>query len=174
MTTENLAAPLAAVLNELVHGTAPTGGYMLNKGDVGLLRALDTLPAEQASRIVNGGSSIAAHVDHCTYYIVLMNRWAAGDKNPWKGADWAASWRRSTVDEDSWSASRVALAEELRKWTAFIKEPRDVEEQALTGMLASVVHLAYHLGAIRQMDRHVGGPRAANEQDAFTSPGSRP
>ena len=71
-------------------------------------------------------------------------------------------------------ASRAALAEELRKWTAFIKEPRDVEEQALTGMLASVVHLAYHLGAIRQMDRHVGGPRAANEQDAFTSPGSRP
>ena len=174
MNTGNVAAPLTALLNELVHGTAPTGGYMLNKGDVGLLRALDTLSAEQASRVVSGGSSIAAHVDHCTYYIVLMNRWAAGEKNPWKGADWAASWRRATVNEDAWAKSRAAFADELRAWTAYIKEPHDVEEQALTGILASVVHLAYHLGAIRQMDRRVGGPQAANEQDAFTSPESRP
>ena len=174
MNTATLATPLATLLAELVDGTAPTGGYMLNKGDAGLLRALDTLSAEQASRIVSGGSSIAAHVDHCTYYIVLMNRWAAGEKNPWKGADWAASWRRATVSEDGWSRSRAALAEELRKWTAFIGEPRDVEAQELTGIIASVVHLAYHLGAIRQMDRSVGGPQAANEQDAFTSPESRP
>ena len=169
MNTSDLASPLATLLTELVDGTAPTGGYMLNKGDVGLLRALDTLSAEQASRLVSGGSSIAAHVDHCTYYIQLMNRWAAGEKNPWKDADWAASWRRATVDEGSWSTSRAALAEELGKWTAFIKEPRDVEEQALTGMLASLVHLAYHLGAIRQMDRSIRGPSATNEVDAFTN-----
>ena len=174
MSTAQLATPLATLLTELVDGSAPTGGYMLNKGDVGLLRALDTLSAEQASRIVSGGSSIAAHVDHVTYYISLMNRWAVGEKNPWKSADWAASWRRVTVDDGAWSQSRAALAEELRQWTAFIKEPRDVEERALTGILASVVHLAYHLGAIRQMDRRVGGPQAANEQDAFTSPANRP
>ena len=169
MNTGNLAAPLATLLAELVHGTAPTGGYMLNKGDVGLLRALDMLSAEEASRIVNDGSSIAAHVDHCTYYIVLMNRWAAGEKNPWKDADWAASWRRTTVDERAWSASRAEMAAGLRKWTAFIEEPRDVEERGLTGILASVVHLAYHLGAIRQMERKIRGPSASNEVDAFTN-----
>ena len=169
MNTGNLAAPLATLLTELVDGTAPTGGYMLNKGDVGLLRALETLSAEEASRIVSGGSSIAAHVDHCTYYFVLMNRWAAGEKNPWKGADWAASWRAPTVSAEAWAISREAFANETTKWLAVVREPREVKDAELTGMIASVVHLAYHLGAIRQMDRTLRGPSASNELDAFTS-----
>lgn len=168
MNTTDVAAPLATLLTELVDGTAPTGGYMLNKGDVGLLRALDTLSAEDASRIVNGGSSIAAHVDHCTYYFSLMNRWAAGERNPWKGADWAASWRKPKVSNDEWAKSREGFASETRKWVNFISEPRDVKDTELTGMIASVVHLAYHLGAIRQMERKIRGPSANNELDAFT------
>jgi hypothetical protein len=168
MSTEDVAAPLATLLTELVDGTAPTGGYMLNKGDVGLLRALDTLSAEEASRVVNSGSSIAAHVDHCTYYFTLMNRWAAGEKNPWKGADWAASWLKPKVSNDEWAKSREVFASETRKWVNFISEPRDVKDTELTGMIASVVHLAYHLGAIRQMERKIRGPSANNEVDAFT------
>src|SRR4026207_1388668 len=106
MNTTDLATPLATLLTELVDGTAPPGGYMLNKGDVGLLRSLDKLSAAEASQVVDGGSSIAAHVDHCTYYFTLMNRWAAGEKNPWKGADWAASWRKPTVSTEEWAKSR--------------------------------------------------------------------
>ena len=174
MNTEAFAAPLSTLLSELVDGTPPTGGYMLNRNDVGLLRSLDKLSAAEASEIVDGGSSIAAHVDHCTYYVVLMNRWAAGERNPWKTADWAVSWTRSRVDEDAWANSRAALAEELRKWSAFISEPRELERPGLTAVLASVIHLGYHLGAIRQMDRRVGGPRAGNLPDAFTEPSSRP
>jgi hypothetical protein len=169
MNTATVATSLATLLTELVDGTAPTGGYMLNKGDVGLLRGLDTLSAEEASRIVNNGSSIAAHVDHCTYYLVLMNRWAAGEKNPWKGADWAASWRKPTVTKDEWAKSREDFASETRKWLDVIREPRDVKDTELTGMVASVVHLAYHLGAIRQMERKIRGPSASNEVDAFTN-----
>jgi hypothetical protein len=44
----------------------------------------------------------------------------------------------------------------------------------LTGMVSSVVHLAYHLGAIRQMDRRIRGPSANNDDDAFTEPAIRP
>jgi hypothetical protein len=169
MNTTDLAAPLATLLKELVDGTAPTGGYMLNKGDVGFLRGLDTLSAEEASRKANGGSSIAAHVDHCNYYFVLMNRWAAGEKNTWKGADWAASWRKPTVNGEEWAKSRADFANETRKWLEFVREPRDVKDTELTGMIASVVHLAYHLGAIRQMERKIRGPSATNEVDAFTN-----
>ena len=169
MNTTDVATPLASLLTELVDGTAPTGGYMLNKGDVGLLRALDTLSAEEASRMVNGGSSIAAHVDHCTYYFTLMNRWATGEPNPWKGADWAASWRKPAVNQNEWAKSRKDFASQTRKWVDVIKEPRDVKDTELTGMIASVVHLAYHLGAIRQMDRSIRGPSANNEVDAFTN-----
>ena len=173
MNTSSFATSLTTLMKELVDGTAPTGGYMLNKGDVGLLRALDTLSAKEASQIINGGSSIAAHVDHVTYYISLMNRWAGGEK-PWRTADWAASWRRTTVTDEGWQESRRALAEESRKWMAVLAEPRDVETPELSGMLASIVHLAYHLGAIRQMDRNVRGPSASNEVDAFISPASHP
>jgi hypothetical protein len=37
--------------------------------------------------------------------------------------------------------------------------PRDVSEVELAGMIASIAHLAYHLGAIRQIDRDLRGPR---------------
>ncbi len=170
MNTTDLARPLATLLTELVDGTAPTGGYMLNKGDIGLLRSLDKLSEAEASQVVDRGSSIAAHVDHCTYYFTLMNRWAAGEQNPWKGADWGASWRKPAVSGDEWVKAREIFARETRKWLEFIKAPRHVEDTELTGMIASVVHLAYHLGAIRQMHRRVEGPKAGNEQDAFTSP----
>jgi uncharacterized damage-inducible protein DinB len=168
VNTDHLASSLSTLLAELVHGTAPTGGYMLNKGDVGLLRALDRLSAEQASRIVSGGSSIAAHVDHVTYYLRLMNRWAMGE-NPWKSADWAASWRRPTVTTETWDTLRHELANQAQTWIAVLKEPREVTEAEFAGMVSSIAHTAYHLGAIRQMDRSAGGPSATNEPDAFTS-----
>ena len=167
MNTTNLTTSLDALLSELVNGTPPTGGYMLNRNDVGLLRALDRLSAADASMIVNGGSSIAAHVDHVTYGISLMNRWAAGE-DPWRSADWAASWRRTTVTDEGWERSRLELADQLRKWQAVLREPREVTETELTGMISTIAHLAYHLGAIRQMDRRIRGPSANNELDAFT------
>jgi uncharacterized damage-inducible protein DinB len=134
---------------------------MLNRDDVGLLRSVDRLSAGEASTIVSGGSSIAAHVDHLTYGISLMNRWAAGE-NPWRDADWSASWRRTSVTDEGWEQSRRALADEAHKWLAAIKEPRELEETELTGMIGSIAHLAYHMGAIRQMNRSIRGP-AAND-----------
>ena len=47
---------------------------MLNSGDVGLLRSLDTLSAGEASRAVNDGATIAAHAQHLRYGLSLMPR----------------------------------------------------------------------------------------------------
>jgi hypothetical protein len=169
MNTANVTGPLTALLKELVDGTPPTGGYMLNRQDVGLFGSLERLSAVDASAIIDGGSSIAAHVDHVSYYVRLMNRWAAGEKNPWRGADWKASWARTSVTQESWATLRVEFERQIRQWLETLNEPRDVSEPELTGMISSVVHLAYHMGAIRQMDRKTRGPSAANEQDAFSS-----
>ena len=174
LNTANVARPLARVLSELVDGTPPTGGYMLNKSDVGLLKSLDRLTASEASEIIDGGSSIAAHVDHVLYYFDLMNRWAAGEQNPWKGADWKVSWTRTSVDENEWTQLRHRFADALSQWRLVVEQPRDVTGPELTGMISSVVHLGYHFGAIRQMDRKARGPSANNEVDAFTAPASRP
>ena len=109
--------------------------------------------------MINEGSSIAAHVDHVTYYTSLMNRWAAGE-NPWKSADWAARWRKPSVTPEEWETSKRALADELYQWILVLGEPREVTHAEFSGIIASIAHLAYHLGAIRQMDRKVRGPSA--------------
>lgn len=167
MSAADIPSTLTTLFGELVDGTPPTGGYMLNRGDPGLLRSLERITAAEASRIVSGGSSIAAHVDHVTYYLTLMNRWARGERNPWRDADWKASWRRTDVSEESWAQRRGALAAESSAWSHAMSQPRTVSAPELTGMVASIAHLAYHVGAIRQMDRTLRGPSANNEPDAF-------
>lgn len=169
MNTHEAAAALTAVMNELVHGTAPSGGYLLNRGDVGIVRTLSTLTAHQASLIIHGGSSIAAHVAHVTYYTNIMNRWAAGE-NPWETADWESSWLEPSVTTEEWERARHDLARELNAWNKVLGEPREVTTAEFSGMIASIAHLAYHLGAIRQMDRRARGPGASKAIEAATEP----
>lgn len=130
---------------------------MLNAGDEGLLQSLDKLPAAAASAATPTGSSIAAHVDHLRYGLSLMNRWSGGE-NPFDDADWSASWRKTTVAEDEWRTLRGELRTEAERWSTALSAPREVEEIELNGMIGSVAHLAYHLGAIRQINQTLRGP----------------
>jgi hypothetical protein len=135
---------------------------MLNPGDDGLLKSLDRLSADAASSISPaGGASIAAHVDHVRYGLSLMNRWAGGEANPWASADWAASWAKTGVDDKEWAERRRELATEVRAWMKVLQVSRDYSQLELNGVIASVAHLAYHLGAIRQIDRSIRGPAAS-------------
>jgi hypothetical protein len=162
MTSDVLAGSLDTLFKELIDGPASEAAYMLNGGDAGLLRSLDKLTASQASAIpAGGGASIAAHVDHVRYGLSLMNRWAGGDPNPWATADWTASWTRTMVTDGSWAALRHALATEARTWLEALRTPREYSPMALNGAISSIAHLAYHFGAIRQIDRSSRGPAAS-------------
>jgi hypothetical protein len=163
MNTRDIASSLVTLFSELVDGAPRTGAYMLNRGDPGLMHSLDTLDAGAASRVHAGGASIAAHVDHLRYGLTLLNRWAAGEKNPWSQADWTLSWRTIAVSESEWAGLRTALRDEARRWTDALSGPREVNEIELNGVIGSIAHLAYHLGAIRQMDRAARGPSADEE-----------
>src|SRR5688572_27861101 len=155
--TDDLAKTLATLFSELVAGATGSGGYILNPGAEGLLRSLDKLPATAASALTPTGSSIAAHVDHLRYGLSLMNRWSAGE-NPFNDADWSASWRKTTVAEDEWRRLRSELRAEADRWLHAVSAPREVQEIELNGMVGSVAHLAYHLGAIRQINQTLRGP----------------
>ncbi|MGH7465940.1 MAG: DinB family protein [Longimicrobiales bacterium] len=157
---EQVRRALGTVLRELIDGAAPDAGWSLNPGDRGLLASLDMLSAEAASARPNGRTSIAAHVDHLRYGLELLNRWAQGEKDPFSDADYSTSWQRQTVSEADWQDLRQALARQARLWLNAIEHPRDLDDVELTGMLASAVHLAYHLGAIRQVDAATSGPAA--------------
>ena len=154
-----LTATLPTLFAELLDGAPLDEAYMINRGDPGLLRSLDKLSATAASKLTANGSSIAAHVDHLRYGLSLMNRWAAGE-NPFDDADWRASWRKTRVSAAEWQQLRDRFAEEAHRWLEELRNPREVEEIELNGVVASIGHLAYHVGAIRQIDLSAKGPSA--------------
>ena len=132
---------------------------MLNRGDAGLLRSLDKLSATAASAPTPHGSSIAAHVEHLRYGLSLMNRWAAGE-NPFDDADWTESWRKTRVYAAQWKQLREEFADEAHRWLESLNKPREVGQSELNSVVASIAHLAYHVGAIRQIDLSARGPSA--------------
>jgi hypothetical protein len=158
MHTSDFAKTLSTLFRELVEGAPASGAYILNAGDAGLLRSLDKLSAAAASVVTPTGSSIAAHVDHVRYGLSLMNRWSAGE-NPFKDADWSASWKKTAVSDDEWQKLRAQLREEAARWLNALGTPREAQEIELNGMVGSITHLAYHLGAIRQINKAARGPR---------------
>jgi hypothetical protein len=160
METHDTGLTPARLFRELIDGAPDDGGaFILNSGDIGLLRSLDGLSAQAASRSVSGGATIAAHAQHLRYGLSLMNRWAAEGGDPFADATWDAAWKISRVDDAEWSEIRTGLGDEGHRWLATLSSPRPATELELAGMLGSVAHLAYHLGAIRQIDKSTRGPR---------------
>ena len=161
MQTNNIASSLTTLFSELVDGAkAPAGGnFILNSGDVGMLASLDKLSAADASRSVHGGATIAAHAEHERFGLSLMNRWASEGGNPFADARWDEAWKISTVNEEQWSEIRNGLRDEAHRWLEVLGSPREVRSVELSGMIGSIAHFAYHLGAMRQIAASARGPR---------------
>ena len=160
MNTSSVSALLTKLFGELVNGaTDPGGAFILNSGDLGLLRSIDKLSASEASSSVNGGATIAAHAQHVRYGLSLMNRWAREGGNPFADAKWDEAWKISTVNAGEWDEIRRGLGDETRRWLDVLGSPREAADIEVTGMIASIAHLAYHLGAIRQIQKAARGPR---------------
>lgn len=164
MNTTELAPVLVLLFSELVDGARPRNNFMLNTGDVGLLRALDQLSAEAASRSVHDGATIAAHAQHLRYGLSLMNRWAREGGNPFADARWDEAWAVTSVGTDAWVEIREGLRREAQAWQQALHTPRDAHPVEVAGMVSSIAHLAYHVGAIRQVDRSTRGPREGTFQ----------
>jgi len=160
LQTHDISHSLTTLFSELVDG-APTGGgaFILNSGDAGLLRSLDKLSATEASHSSNGGATIAAHAQHVRYGLSLMNRWAAEGGDPFADAKWDEAWKTRAVTDAEWSEIRDGLRDEAHRWLRALGTSREVASVELTGMVASIAHLAYHLGAIRQIASSARGPR---------------
>lgn len=158
MRTDETARSLSHLFSELTDGVTGNG-FVLNTGDIGLLRSLDALSPAEASGRANDGATIAAHVQHVRYGLSLMNEWASKGGNPFANAKWDEAWTISTVTGAQWIEIRDGLRAEVRQWLEVLNTPRDATGVEYTGLLSSIVHLAYHFGAIRQIARTARGPR---------------
>lgn len=160
MYTADTSRALTTLASELIEGARADGAaFVLNSGDVGLLRSLDSLSAADASRSTNEGATIAAHAEHVRYGLSLMNRWAQDGGNPFANATWGDAWNIHAVDEGTWQEIRAGLRDEAQRWLQALRSPREVAHVELAGMIGSIAHLAYHLGAVRQIHKSVRGPK---------------
>lgn len=153
---------LLGLFRELIDGAPADAAFIVNPGDPGLVRSLGKLSAADASARTAERSSVAAHVGHLRYGFELLNRWAGGDENAFAGATYAKCWERQQVAEGEWRDLLQGLAQEVRAWMGAIERRREWDFVALSGAISSVAHLAYHLGAIRQLAAAASGPRAAD------------
>jgi hypothetical protein len=152
MTDSVFQQALCNLLTELFDGPPGQEAYVLNPGDPGLLRQLDTIDARTASIPPGPGRpTIAAQVDHVQFGLAILNRWAAGEANPWAGADWNGSWRRTSVTDEQWQALRDALRHDADKRRQVVASRTSWEPLAAAAALSTAAHTAYHIGAIRQI-----------------------
>ena len=156
-THADVIQALTDVLEEIHVGppNPKTTWVTTNAPDSGILGTLNTLSAETASRRpAPGMSTIAAHTAHLVFALSLARRSAEGE-DAYAGADWAADWRTSTVDEEAWKALRDNLQREHAALIAALKanHPKEGDGSFLKSMFALAGHGAYHLGAIRQIQR---------------------
>lgn len=143
---------IRTLLTELIDGPSGFGCWVINREEPGMLGLLSSLSADQASQFpAPGRKSIAAHVQHLTYSLSLLNRWANGEENPFATADWEGSWQIDQVDNDVWQEIIAQLRSEAHAWSDAVTQPREWDELSLTGAIASTAHVAYHFGAIKQI-----------------------
>ena len=101
---------------------------------------------------------MAAHVDHVRYGLSLLNHWAGGEANPWATANWSESWKRVHVTDEEWAKLRANLRSEAQAWIEGAGRRATSTTSRSAGVIGSIAHLAYHLGAIRQLAPAAAGP----------------
>jgi hypothetical protein len=158
--SNTLVSAVQRILTELIDGAADNSGFVLNPKDPGLRKSLARLSAEEASATPpQGGASIAAHVDHLRYGLDLLRRWTEGE-DPFGSADYTKSWQRVRVSEEEWSKLQEDLRDAVAGWKEGMARRSAATEEEIDGIVASAAHLAYHFGAIRQINRSMRGPAA--------------
>ncbi len=151
LTIRDSLDSIRAILAELMQGPDPGSPWILNAGDEGLLANLRRLTPAQAQRTpIEGRASIAGHANHVLFHLGLLNRAMKGE-NSFAGADWKGSWILGEIDAKAWREMIDGIERAADAYRSHLSEPFEYDPIALTGSLASVVHIGYHFGAIRQL-----------------------
>jgi hypothetical protein len=154
MSDEAFVKSWLEVLQEACEGGKPGQGTAFldntkadGSGNSGLFATLDSLSAARASEPTVLGTSVAAHAAHVAFHLEVGVRWAKGDRGPF---DWKGSFEPRAVDEAGWKALRERVRVAYAGMAELARQTTDWDEDAAGGLAASLAHLAYHLGAIRQ------------------------
>lgn len=145
--TDHFTKALYALLDETFDNVQ---GYYLDKG-TSMFETLATISAEEASVPVGGQcATLAAQVKHVAFYLDVLEK--AIRTQRFERQDWGKIWREtSAVTAEEWEALKSSLRQSYNRIKLLIDETSEWSgEQQIGGIIAVIVHTAYHLGEIRQ------------------------
>lgn len=114
------------------------------------MESLAELDEQLASRKVNTElQSIAAHVVHCLFVLRLAN---AMFGRPSPEGTWEGTWSKQEVTAEEWQMLKSEFEFEAQLLMKNTDSDADWSQaEFATGTLVALPHLAFHLGAIRQL-----------------------
>lgn len=145
--TEHFTKAIYALLDEIFDNVH---GYVLDKG-TSMFETLATISAAEASVPVGGQcATLAAQVKHVAFYLDVLEQ--AIRTQQFEPQEWDKIWREtSAVTPEEWEAIIASLRESYDRLKILIDEtPAWSNERQIGGIIATIVHTAYHLGEIRQ------------------------
>lgn len=116
----------------------------------GIFDALNSVDSRQASKKPSGAcSSIAGHAYHMLYALRGANTVHGGAKPE---GTWTESWSRQSVSSADWEELKTEIATEYQTFISWFESNQDwSDDETRIGALAALPHMAFHLGAIRQI-----------------------
>ena len=123
--------------------------------DAGWASTLAAVDAATASlRVAPDGTSVAGQTAHAALALAYLEDILDGRATE---TDWPASFLPAEVDPIEWDLRRERLLAVADRVGARLRADPSWTHDHLLRIMSHVVHLAYHLGAVRQMVRAVRG-----------------
>ena len=158
ITADALTEALGILLEEVYVGPPdPKATWVTtNALNSGVIGTLESIPFSLACQQPGPGMhTIAAHATHLLFSLRLACRSMKGE-DAYANVNWSESWRVPAVDGESWQEFKNGLrcvhADLLVALRGNV--PWD-DGDFLKGVISLVGHGAYHLGAIRQIQREL-------------------
>ena len=155
ISKDDFLKDILIILGETFEGSpVGEGSAYLDQG-VGVLITLDQISAEAASDKVNN-TSIAAQTEHLKFYLDRLCEFIEGRTEK---VNWEQSWLIESVEKDEWDALRSGVRSSYENVLRCIAGVNVWDQNNIGDLVAIIAHSAYHLGAIRQIMKTVGGPK---------------
>jgi len=139
------------LLREAFEGrkTGADGTWFVEKSEA-ILPSLKQITAEQASKQAHPNlASIGAHVNHLIYALTWGNTCHGGNRPE---GTWNDTWKQNAFAPKEWDRMRNEVTERYLSYLAWFSANTDwSHEEGVIAPLALLPHVAYHLGAIRQL-----------------------
>lgn len=123
--------------------------FFMDNGTAGYLGALADVDAATASRTLKpGNATLAAHCGHVAWIMGTAIRMLDGERY---ALNWADSWTVNEVDDTTWNELRAQLRSRYEGLAERLTTRPALSDDDVMGSLITLVHVAYHLGEVKQM-----------------------